>query len=107
MKKYLNQNLISLQNKHVFAMELDVCVNLTTAYIMGSFSTPQRFICLLLYTHLSLFDDIQGNEKFKDTCYLWGKNSKNPQLLDILACNSANNPSFWKGFLSEFEKMVH
>ncbi len=32
---------------------------------------------------------------FKDTCYLWGKNSKNPQLLDILACNSANNPSFW------------
>ncbi len=26
----------------------------------------------------------------KDTCYLCGKNNKNPQLLDILACNSAN-----------------
>ncbi len=31
------------------------------------------------------------NQKLiKDTWYLWGKNSKNRQLLDILTCNSAN-----------------
>ncbi len=30
--------------------------------------------------------------KFKDTCYVWGKEQQN--LLDILACNSANKPSF-------------
>ncbi len=30
----------------------------------------------------------------KDTCYGLGKNSQNQQLLDILACNSANRPSF-------------
>ncbi len=30
----------------------------------------------------------------KDTCYGLGKNSPNQQLLDILACNSANRPSF-------------
>ncbi len=44
------------------------------------------------------------------------KNSKNQQLLEILACNSANKPSFqnqtkWtigqKGFLSDFEKMAY
>ncbi len=40
--------------------------------------------------------------QFKDTCYLLGKNSQNQQLLDILACNSANRPS-----LSGFEKMVY
>ena len=32
--------------------------------------------------------------QFKGTWYLWGKNSKNMQLLDILAYNSANKPSF-------------
>ena len=33
---------------------------------------------------------------FKDTCFkdTWGKNSQNEQLLDILAYNSTNNPSF-------------
>ncbi len=31
---------------------------------------------------------------FKDTCWLWCKNSKNLQLLDIQACISANKPSF-------------
>ena len=29
----------------------------------------------------------------KDPCYVWSKNSKNQQLLDILAYNSANKPS--------------
>ena len=28
------------------------------------------------------------------TCYVWCKNSKNQQLLDILAYNSTNKPSF-------------
>ncbi len=45
----------------------------------------------------------------KDTCYGLGKNSQNQQPLDILACNSANRPSFNKWthiFLSDFEKMV-
>ena len=32
----------------------------------------------------------------KDTCYGLDKNSQNQQLLDILACNSANRPSFNK-----------
>ncbi len=27
---------------------------------------------------------------FKDTCYVWGKKQQSLQLLDILACNSAN-----------------
>ncbi len=31
---------------------------------------------------------------FKDTCYVWGKSQQNLQLLDVLACNSANKPSF-------------
>ncbi len=31
---------------------------------------------------------------FKDTCYAWCKKQQNLQLLDILACNSANKPSF-------------
>ncbi len=31
--------------------------------------------------------------KLKDTCYGCGKNSQNQQLLDILACNSANRPN--------------
>ncbi len=46
----------------------------------------------------------------KDTWYLWGKNSENMQLLDVLVCNTANKPSFqnltkshfvrfWKGGL--------
>ncbi len=30
----------------------------------------------------------------KDTWCLWGKNRKKRQLLDILACNLANHPSF-------------
>ncbi len=30
----------------------------------------------------------------KDDCYGLGKNNQNQQLLDILACNSANNHSF-------------
>ncbi len=30
----------------------------------------------------------------KDTWYLWGKNSENLQLLDVLASNLANKPSF-------------
>ena len=32
--------------------------------------------------------------KNNSTWYLWGRNSKNIQLLYILACNSANKPSF-------------
>ena len=35
-------------------------------------------------------------QKIKDTCYGLGKNSQNQQPLDILACNSANRPSFNK-----------
>ncbi len=38
------------------------------------------------------------------------KISQNQQLLDILACNSANRPAFNKRshtFLSDFEKMVY
>ncbi len=46
----------------------------------------------------------EKNSQFKDTCYLWGKNSKNLQLLDIPACNSANNPSFWKRLYVRFWK---
>ncbi len=45
----------------------------------------------------------------KYTWYVWGQNSKNRQLLDILACNSANDPSFQNqenGFLTDFEKIV-
>ncbi len=39
------------------------------------------------------------HETFKDTWYLWGKNSENRQLLDILTCNSANVPSFQNPWL--------
>ncbi len=28
--------------------------------------------------------------QIKDTWYLWGKNSENMQLLDVLVCNLAN-----------------
>ena len=31
---------------------------------------------------------------FKDTWYLWGKNTENMQLLDVLVYNLANKPSF-------------
>ncbi len=40
----------------------------------------------------------------KDTWYLWCQNSKNQQLIDILACYSANKPSFQnptKGILKD------
>ncbi len=49
-------------------------------------------------------DTPRPNETFKeiltlilwlrDTWYLWGKNSENMQLQDVLVCNLANNPSF-------------
>ena len=52
--------------------------------------------------------------KFKVTRHLCLKNSKNLQLLDVQACNSANRAAFqnpWsigqKGFLSDLEKMVY
>ncbi len=35
-------------------------------------------------------------KKFKDTCYGLAKISQNQHLMDILACNSANRPSFNK-----------
>ncbi len=42
-------------------------------------------------THPSFFkNDI--NKNLKDTWYLWGKNSENMQLLDVLVCNLANKP---------------
>ncbi len=34
------------------------------------------------------------SEAFKDTSYVWGKKQQKLQLLDILACNSANKQSF-------------
>ncbi len=43
--------------------------------------------------------------------YLLGKNSKNMQLLDVLVCNSANKPFFFKirqkNLFLDFEKMVY
>ncbi len=35
-----------------------------------------------------------GGRLFKGTCYGLGKKQQNLQLLDVLACNSANTPSF-------------
>ncbi len=40
--------------------------------------------------------NINPEPRLKDTCYPLGKNSQNQQLLDILACNSANRPPFNK-----------
>ena len=43
--------------------------------------------------HLTLITGPKNN-RVQDTWYLWGKNSENMQLLDVLVCNSANKPSF-------------
>ncbi len=32
---------------------------------------------------------------FKDTCYVWGKHSKNWQLLDTLVDNSVHSFNLW------------
>ncbi len=37
----------------------------------------------------------------------WCQNSRNLHSLDVLACNSANKPSFQKGLLSDFKNMVY
>ncbi len=42
---------------------------------------------------------MQIRSLIKDTRYLWGKNSKQMQLLDVLACNSANKD----GLLAELQ----
>ncbi len=51
----------------------------------------------------SMLGDDRLSQKVKDTWNLWGKNSKNLKLLDILTCNSANKPSFQNGLLAELQ----
>ncbi len=50
---------------------------------------------LLFYVDLSgwiqFFGHAYQTVYLKDTCYVWGKKQQNLQLLDVLACNSANN----------------
>ena len=42
----------------------------------------------------STYNNDVGWGMFKDTSYVCGRKQQNLQLLDILACNSANEPSF-------------
>ncbi len=58
--------------------------------VIMSYSKELQYIVLHSILEIPL-------SSIKDTCYLWGKNSKNLELLDILACNGALGiKPFWR-----------
>ena len=50
--------------------------------------------CKFIILHAEKDNNLRLLHDIKDTFYVWGKKQQNLQLLDILACNLANKPSF-------------